>query len=248
MSGFRYPALTAKDPAGQLVQLKGYLNQLVDQLNQQIQSGGNQPVAAVAGSARAAKTGAQSSEPAGFKEIKSLIIKSADIVSAYYEQIDNLLKLSGEYTAEATFPGGSAAFVENTSLAVNANSKSIEQFYKDKQDIISQIDGVRREIYTNAYMRSGRLDYDPETGAPVYGLEVGQKTETDGKEVFNAFARFTASKLSFYDQNGKEVAYISDNKLFITYAEITGSLTVGGFMDVVRADKTVVTKWIGGEV
>lgn len=245
MSGFRYPALTAKDPAGQLVQIKSYLHQLVDQLNKQELPGSSQKVAAVK-STGAAGAGGQSGAKAEFNEIKSLIIKSADIVKAYYEQIDNLLKLSGEYVAEATFPGGSAAFIEETNLAVNANSKAIEQFYTDVQKVIDRMDEVEATITTNAYMRSGLLDYDKETGAPVFGLEVGQQTEIDGEQVFHQFARFTADRLSFYDQNGTEVAYISDSKLFIEHAQITGSLTQGGFVDISRADGSVVTKWIGG--
>jgi hypothetical protein len=66
--------------------------------------------------------------------------------------------------------------------------------------------------------------------------------------VFNKFARFTSEKLSFYDSNGIEVAYISDKKLYITHIEVTGSFTQGGFVDTVLADRSVVTKWVGGGI
>jgi hypothetical protein len=52
--------------------------------------------------------------------------------------------------------------------------------------------------------------------------------------------------MSFYDSNENEVAYISDRRLHITNAEITGSLTLGGFVDTV-VNGGVVTRWIGGE-
>ena len=65
-------------------------------------------------------------------------------------------------------------------------------------------------------------------------------------EVFNKYARFISEKLSFYDSNGTEVAYISDKKLFIKMAEITVSLKIGGLMDLVMANGDVVTKWVGG--
>ena len=81
---------------------------------------------------------------------------------------------------------------------------------------------------------------------PVYGVEIGQKTQIDGEEVFNQFARFTAEKLSFFDSNGVEVAYISDQKLYISHVEVTGTFTQGGFIDITLPDKSVVTKWIGG--
>ena len=63
--------------------------------------------------------------------------------------------------------------------------------------------------------------------------------------MFNKFARFTADKLSFYDQNGNEVAYISDRKLYITHVEVTGSFLMGGFSDTTEADGSIVTRWIG---
>jgi hypothetical protein len=80
----------------------------------------------------------------------------------------------------------------------------------------------------------------------VYGVEIGQKNTIDGEEVFNKFARFTADRLSFYDQNDSEVAYISDYKLYIRNAEITSSLKIGGFVDTVMPSGDVVTKWVGG--
>ena len=84
-------------------------------------------------------------------------------------------------------------------------------------------------------------------GAPVYGLEIGQRTEIDGVETFNKYARFTSEKLSFYDSNDNEVAYISDKKLYITHVEITGSLSLGGFVQNVLVDLSVVEKWVGGD-
>jgi hypothetical protein len=47
--------------------------------------------------------------------------------------------------------------------------------------------------------------------------------------VFSKYARFVADKLSFYDKNDTEVAYISDYKLYITNAQITGTLNLGRY-------------------
>jgi hypothetical protein len=69
----------------------------------------------------------------------------------------------------------------------------------------------------------------------------------DGEEVFNKFARFTADRLSFYDQNDNEVAYVSDYKLYIRNVQITSSYQIGGYVDTVTADGGVVTKWVGGD-
>ena len=97
-----------------------------------------------------------------------------------------------------------------------------------------------------AHINSGILYYD-ESGVPVYGVEVGQRTEINGEETFNKYARFTSNKLAFYDQNDNEVSYISDLKQYITHVEVTGSQKQGGFVDTTQRDGSVVTKWVGGD-
>ena len=146
------------------------------------------------------------------------------------------------YVAESDF----GIYAEQTSQAIAATSTAIEQFYTDLQQIVTDIEDVEHTLLeVNAHIKSGLLFYD-DTGAPVYGLEIGQRTEIDGVETFNKYAQFTADKLAFFDQNGYEVAYISDRKLFISDVEITGSLIMGGFKRMVVPGVGVVTKWIGG--
>lgn len=98
-------------------------------------------------------------------------------------------------------------------------------------------------IEANAYIRSGLLYY--ENSIPVYGLEIGQNNTVNGVEVFNKYARFTSDRLTFYDRNDTEVAYISDYKLYIRNVEITSSSKIGGFVDTVMSNGDVVTKWVG---
>lgn len=108
------------------------------------------------------------------------------------------------------------------------------------------IEGLKQIVVgVTAYIKSGLLYYT-DAGIPVYGIEIGQEVESNGTTVFNKFSRFTSEKLSFYDANGNEVAYISDKKLYIGQAEITTSLKVGGLADYVMANGDVVTKWEGG--
>jgi archaellum component FlaC len=97
-------------------------------------------------------------------------------------------------------------------------------------------------VEVNAKIKTGLIDYD-ENGIPIYGLEIGQKNTINGVEVFNKFARFSAGRLSFYDNNGTEVAYISDYKIYITHAEVTGTLKLGGYL--VDTTKGVTFKWVG---
>ena len=134
--------------------------------------------------------------------------------------------------------------VDNIDDAKKELEGSIQDAEKKLQDKIDGVTAILVEV--QAYIKSGLLYYDDVTGIPVYGVEVGQTNAVNGQEVFNKYARFTSDKLSFFDRNGTEVAYISDRKLFISNAEITVSFKIGGFMDTVMANKSVVTKWVGG--
>lgn len=237
----RFPNINANTPAGQLEQIRSYLYQFAEQLQwamdsiDRATSGSSNTGDIVVGG----NTGASMENPGNtFNSIKSLIIKSADIVNAYYEEINR--RLEGQYVAQSDF----GTYSEQTSQNIEANSTYIEQILANLQTISNTVEGIEASIInTNAYIKSGLLDY-ADDGTPLYGLEVGQRNEIDGVETFDKFARFTADRLSFYDQNDTEVAYISDYKLFITHAEITGSLTLGGyFTDLTDG---IAYKWIGG--
>ena len=259
----RMPSINGTDRE-QLIQIRSYLYQLIPQLqwalNNVNSTGVSGDLAAQiaqisqrVGSTSVSGSGdASVSAEAMFAKLKPLIIKSADIVQAYYDEINK--QLEGIYVAESDF----GTFVQQTEQKISANSTSIMQNYDNVQTIISDelktlnsaIDKVNKEleklnvavIEANAYLKSGLLYYD-ENAFPVYGLEIGQRNAVDGVEVFNKYARFTSNKLSFYDQNDSEVAYISDFKLYITNAEIAGSLKLGGFL--IDTSKGLTIKWEG---
>lgn len=249
----RLPNITGGSAESQLAQVKSYLYQMVGQLNYALATVESVAVTASTVNASSAES-KQKEDPADtFNNIKALIIKSADIVTAYHDEIKK--RLDGVYIAEASFPDGIAAFIQNTSNDVIANSEYIAQMYENVQTILSDIAGIKNDqINVRAHIKTGLLYYvgddgtesdsELEDGTPVYGVEVGQIiTDENGNESFNKFARFMADRLSFYDQNGSEVAYISDYKLYITNAEITGSLKLGGFtIDTARG---FTLRWVG---
>lgn len=238
----RYPNITGKTDAQKLEQMKSYLYQIVGELNYQLKQGeSGGAVGSYASSVNGDVMSQKKTDPIStFNDIKALIIKSADIINAYYDEIN--ARLEGVYVAESDF----GKYAEQTSVDIEANAKGIEQVYNNLQVIVTDFEGLEYSmIEVNANIRTGLLYYD-EGGVPVYGLEIGQRTEIDGAEVFNKFARFTSEKLSFYDHNGYEVAYISDRKLYITHIQVIGSFSQGGFVDIVRNDGSIVTKWVGG--
>ena len=233
----RLPNITGHSDKEKLQQVQSYMYQLVEQLNYALSA--VEKEAAEVAQTTAAASKAEDDPQTSFNAIKALIIKSADIVNAYYDTIST--KLDGLYVAESDF----GVFVEQTNGDIEATSTAVEQLYTNLQQVITDINTVENTlIAVNAHIKSGLLYYD-ENGVPVYGLEIGQRSAVDGVETFNKYARFTSDKLSFYDQNDNEVAYVSDKKLYITIVEVTGSFIMGGFVDTVLADRSVVTKWIG---
>lgn len=233
----RLPNITATTDSGKLQQVQSYIYQLVEQLNWALENveGEIQRTAVYV-----KKNGSGSSEEADaqvtFNSLKGLIIKSADIVNAYYEKIN--ARLEGVYVAQSEF----GTFEENTSQDIEANSTAIEQLFSNIQQITTDIENLDHSlIEVNAHIKSGLLYYDDD-GAPVYGLEIGQKNEIDGVEVFNKYARFTSEKLSFYDANDNEVAYISDKKLYITHVHVVGSFRIGDLVDTALSDGSVITR------
>lgn len=238
----RLPNITATTEAGKLIQIQSYLYQTVQQLNYAlgtIEAGTSGKVLYTGkGTGGGRESGGVSPEDAAvtFNSLKGLIIKSADIVNSYYEVINT--RLEGLYVAQSDF----GTYTEETAQDIEANSTGIKQLFTNVQEIITDVENVEHTlIEVNAHIKTGILYYDDD-GVPVYGLEVGQRTEIDGEEVFNKYARFTSNKLSFYDQNDNEVAYISDRKLYITHIEVTGSYAIGDLVDTVRSDGSVVTR------
>ena len=217
----KLPNINAPTVEGKVEQVRGYLYQLTEQLKWALNSIDSGEGKVLQQGSKANKVELTEEEAqATFGAVKSLIIKSADIVEAYSEEIKE--RLVGEYVAKSDF----GTYQENTEKNRIADSKGVEDLYRSVQEITGVINQL---IEVNARIRSGILYYD-DNGVPIYGVEVGQINEIDGVEVFNKFARFTSDRLSFYDKNDIEVAYISDYKLCITNAHITGTLTLGRFV------------------
>lgn len=220
----KFPNITAPTESGKIEQIRSYLYQLADQLKWSLNAIDSTVTTSIQKDVQSgSKEVSEKEAQATFNSIKSLIIKSADIVNAYYEEINE--RFSGEYVAQSDF----GAYSERTTQDINKNSTATEQLFANIQKIVTDIDNLsNRLIDVNARIKTGLLFYD-DNGVPIYGLEIGQKNEVDGKEVFNKYARFTSEKLSFYDKSDTEVAYISDYKLYITNAQITGTLTLGRY-------------------
>lgn len=220
----RLPNINGRTDSEQLAQIRSYLYQFASQLQWALgavetSNGSNASTPTTTPSASA-----KNDSTSNFNEIKGLIIKSADIVNAYYEQIDKLLKLSGDYTAQSEF----GTFKEETNNTLSAYNDRIEQNVSSIQSIYDENGNIRAELLVNGHIFSGIIEYAKD-GEAIVGIEIGQTTKVDGVDTFNKFARFTAERLEFYDAmvQNEPVAYISNYMLVITNAWVKGNLKIG---------------------
>ena len=297
----RLPNITGLSEKEQILQIKNYLYQLVGELQFALSDSGSASSSVVVLPQQSSATVAPSTSIQSiFSSLKPLIIKSADIVSAYYDQLST--KFEGKYVAQSdfgTYTEETQQVIEETSAATKQAFTNIQTIDTDLQDaftkigavdtkIAGEVSGIKQNVEVatkalsesidaaekelaesisgvatnlgdqlaaltksvdailsvNAYIKSGLLYYNDDE-LPVYGVEVGQTNSVNGEDVYKKFARFTADKLSFYDQNDQEVAYVSDYKLYITSVEILYNLIGGGFM--LDFSRGFTLKFAGGE-
>lgn len=206
----RLPELSGGTTEQQVRQLQSYLYSLASQLQFAFEN-----VSREQEQVRQAQAEAREKTPVQtFAALKSLIIKSADIVESYSREIER--RLEGKYVVQSQF----GTYAQQTEQKIRENAEGIVQSFRNVQQLLSTVQGVESAmVEINAYLRTGLL-YSREDGEDVYGLEIGQQTRRDDVLRFQKFARLTADRLSFYDQNETEVAYISDYRLHITSAQV----------------------------
>lgn len=202
---------------------------------------------------RKSMTDSDSSE---YQALKSLIIKTADVVKVK-ESIDGALaelgrletKLSKEYVASSQF----GEYLEALNATISLDSEALTQYYDFVAQLKTNLEAVSTafeeyRIDAEGYIRTGIVDYD-KYGSPVFGMAVGRNlvvTEVDGETVVekkNFRALYTDNRLSFW-QDAVEVAYLSNRQLYITNVVALDSLQVGKWL--VETKNGFAIKWIGG--
>ena len=239
----RFPNITATTEAGKLQQMQSFMHQLVVQLNWALNNIDSITATPTVKPSTTASTVSKDDPISTFNSLKGLIIKSADIVEAYYDEITTLIDKNNHYAAYSDF----GEFKEDTNNVLYADGTGITQKIKNIQQIFDEDGNIIAERLVNGRIFSGILEYAKD-GEAIVGIEIGQTTTTDGVSKFNKFARFTADKLAFYNAVNPDepVAYISDYRLYITNVEITGSFKEGGYVDTITDNGGIVTKWVGG--
>ena len=243
----RLPNINATTEAGQLQQIRSYLYQFAEQIKwamETVESGQSSESIVQQGGVGGSDPSEEAKAMSTFNEVKSLIIKSADIVDAYYEEIDKLISLSGKYVAQSEF----GTYAEETNQAIDATSTQVLQSLSKIETIESDVDGIADSIKEKeSYIRYGYVGTTlDDTGIATNdapGIEIGDYNNLDGAEN-RRYARFTAYGLELFgDTIDVPVAYIKQSKLYITNAEITGTLQLGGYR--IDTSNGLSFKWIG---
>lgn len=247
------PALTGGSEQ-QLKQMYSYLFRLSENLNvaltQITVQATAEAVKTVTAKVAAEENGQTSNS---YDALKSLIINTANVVRKEMDVLETELNSSYEALSEDW-----GTYRETISSTITATAEGILQQYGFQSAIETlqeQAAGFSAyQIHTEGYIKQGFIDYD-DMGMPVIGIAIGQNLRSttvtiDGTdyEQFDdtqSCAFYTAEKVSFRI-HGQEVAYVSNQKLYIREAEITtGQVSLGGKW-MLSTDKGFTIKWLGG--
>ena len=186
-----------------------------------------------------------------YNELRALINNTADIVTSEMDRIST--ELNGKYTAVSAEWG---TFHENISSTITATAKGVVESY-GYDAILSALDDQAAGFSSyktsmDGYIRRGVfLDKD---GEPFVGIAIGQDLKVKGvvdvngveyEEIDNkqSCAFYTSNKVSFLI-GGNEVAYISNEELFIHGIRVTGPVILGGEW-MITTDNGLKVQWIG---
>lgn len=168
-----------------------------------------------------------------FRKVYEEIVQQADALSSEFtvslqQREDSILS---QVTEEFTAKSETAALEESFRTELEQTSQKIEMRFSDASQLVQKVEGQLEE-YQNLVDTYIQFTAD--------GITLGQRdspfTAVLGRE-----------RLSFR-QNGAEIAYLSNNKLYITSAEVLDRFTVGntgsGFFDwVPRGNGNLGMKW-----
>ena len=222
MTELRLPQITGRTEREQLEQMKAYMFQLTRDLNfalKVVKANETQTKQMTQGGAEngSQTTTEQESAMETFSKVKNLIIKSADIVNAYYEVINK--KLESIYVAESDF----GTFKERAEGEFEATSENFTQHYTAIQEITDAVNNLNELRKDSCYIKTGWLD-DEKT---IAGVEIGKYSESsNGTDI--GFARFTTDELAFYDGQGtkeeNKLAWFSKYRSYFRNVRLIGNI------------------------
>lgn len=248
------------DERAQLEQMYRYLYKMSEQLNSALAVTDREyqiVVQTKSGSAPGSESPITPQLDAQYRELRSLIIKTADIVN---QQMDKTIKqLNGKFEAISSEWGTFEQNIERK--IVETAEATIDSFdYSEKIHGIEKtvLNGVTSyAIESLGYIKRGIIGFDDEN-FPIYGIAVGtelkEKTvEKDGKtyqqiDTTKRIATYTSDAITFW-RNDVAIARFSGDELYVTRAEITQQIRLGDwFFSVSESGGLNISKRLGGAI
>lgn len=248
------------DERAQLEQMYRYLYKMSEQLNSALAVTDKEyqiVVQTKSGAAPGSESPITPQLDAQYRELRSLIIKTADIVN---QQMDKTIKqLNGKFEAISSEWGTFEQNIERK--IVETAEATIDSFdYSEKIHGIEKtvLNGVTSyAIESLGYIKRGIIGFDDEN-FPIYGIAVGtelkEKTvEKDGKtyqqiDTTKRIATYTSDAITFW-RNDVAIARFSGDELYVTRAEITQHIRLGDwFFSVSESGGLNISKRLGGAI
>lgn len=205
----------------QLRQLQRYLGAMSDKLNMALMS---ITIEQMTPEAKQAISGAQETGKKNYDSLKTMIVKTAEVVRHEMDEIST--RLEDNYTALSDKFG---EYQRNLTGTITATANGILQDYHFEERITgleSDTENFERRI--NQYIFSGLVD----AVNGKYGIAIGENVtayDAQGNPYLNTArktATFTMDELAFW-QGETKLAYISDNVFHIANGEVTDSMKMG---------------------
>lgn len=218
---FDSPPTLNGDERVQLVQIQRYLNAMSDKLNAALM---DITIEQMAPETKQTITKTQDTVQQNYTSLKSLIVKTAEIVRHEMDEIR--IHLEDNYTALSEQFG---EYERNLVNDITATAEGILQEYAFDERITGlQDDTESFQRRINQYIFSGLVD----EVSGKYGIAIGENVtayDAEGNPYLNTekkTATFTMDELAFW--NGEiKMAYFTDNVFHIAQGEITNTLKMG---------------------
>ena len=229
---FENPPVLQGNERAQLQQLSGYLNTISNKLNEALMTVETQTIQEI--EQRLSTTGSGEERPE-IKSLKSLIIKTAEIVRTEMDEIST--QLHSETEAVSSQVG---TLTQTLDATIRATAEGVLQDYHYEELVQDTEANTVYRTLANQRIFSGLINDDP----VEYGIAIGEGVtayDADGNPYLNQNAKcatFTMNRMSFW-QGDVELAYFSSGKFYISNGEITNSLTIGNFQWRAMADKSM---------
>lgn len=159
-------------------------------------------------------------------EIPRMRMEAEEAANAYAQAQIEAEKIRSEAYADNVL-----TLAEQDALAKAENAEQAAKQYADERE--AAINAFTEQIVSQA----------------TADVRTFIRTDADGNLLIGKAGnpivlRQTNDRISFLS-NGQEVAYFSNNKLYVTEAEVLNRLIIGGYQWRVLGDKSIVLEWVG---